>query len=124
MKARWEALFKGPLSEHTTPQGLKDGVLLVVVDSPAWIQQLNYLKPDIISKLAGFGIRDLKFRLGTVRKKQSCTVAPSRYIRGPSEEERAMMEELTKGIDNPELSESIRRAAFKSLSSRNSERPD
>jgi len=69
IETEWRTIFSEPLSLHTWPSDLKDGELLINVDTPAWLQQLKFLQPMIIQKLSAYQIRSVRLRLGKVRKK-------------------------------------------------------
>jgi hypothetical protein len=112
LKAEWDTLFEGPLSQHTLPYRHAEGRLLVLVDSPVWIQQLSFLKAEMLRKLRGFGVKDLGFRLGAVVKR------PGRRAAAPpaaTEDDIALIDEVVSATTNPELKERIRRAMEKSL---------
>ncbi len=64
IKKKWEDIFGEPLSLHMYPSRLQRGELLINVDSPLWLQQLSFLKTQIIRNLAPFEIRDIRFRIG------------------------------------------------------------
>lgn len=107
LAARWDALFPGPVSLHTSPTTLKDGELLISVDSPAWLQEISFHRAAMAEKLKDSGVRQLRFRLGAVRK-------PARP--GPpgegrlSEEHRLLIEEVVSRVRDPELAGRIRGA--------------
>jgi predicted nucleic acid-binding Zn ribbon protein len=50
--ARWEELAGLGLGEHATPVRLRDGVLVVAVDQPAWATQLRLLGPQLLTRIA------------------------------------------------------------------------
>lgn len=56
------------INANSTPISLKREVLLVKVSSSPWVQQIQFMKSDIIDNInANFGtiiIKDIKFRLG------------------------------------------------------------
>jgi predicted nucleic acid-binding Zn ribbon protein len=113
LKSDWATLFSGPLSEHSSPQGLSGGRLLVVVDSQAWMQQLAFFKPQMLLKLRGRGIEELGFKLGRVPKKaRPRPPAPRRAL---TDSERSSVEGLVSGVKDPGLREQIRRAVEKTL---------
>jgi predicted nucleic acid-binding Zn ribbon protein len=114
LNAQWERLFKGLLSDHTRPCKFSEGRLLVLADSPVWIQQLNFLKSDMLEKLRGFGVKDIRYKLGAVRKRRDRPAAPSRPVTGPDS---AFIDGLLLDVRSPELKASIRRAVEKSLTS-------
>jgi hypothetical protein len=66
MQEEWRSLFNEPLSLHTYPVEIKDGELLINVDSPAWLGQLKFFKQDIIKKLSAFNITSVRFKHGRV----------------------------------------------------------
>lgn len=67
IRAEWEDLFAGPFSSHAYPSSLSDGILVINVESSAWLQQLNFLKGDILRKLKGFEVKEIRLRLGGAR---------------------------------------------------------
>lgn len=66
IKARWSGLFGRPLTLHSHPSGLHGGRLVINVDSPAWLQELSFLKDDMLGKLRPLGVNDIRFRLGRI----------------------------------------------------------
>lgn len=71
----WTKLVGERIASHTRPDTVSYRRLLVCVDSPAWMQQLTFLKDDIIKKINKvIGrqiIKDIKFRIGDVAKDAS-----------------------------------------------------
>lgn len=66
LNSRWPEVFGPPLGGHMFPVSLKGGELLINVDSPAWLNQINYLRSDILHKVKSFGVTELRFRIGRV----------------------------------------------------------
>ena len=52
--SKWAELVGPDIAAHAEPRSLRDGVLLVVVDQPAWAAQLRYLSADLVAKIAAF----------------------------------------------------------------------
>ena len=48
----WEEAVGPQVAAHAVPKSLRDGVLKVAVDDPAWTTQLRFLEADILSRLA------------------------------------------------------------------------
>ena len=48
----WESIVGPRIAEHATPLGVKKKRLAIAVESPAWSQQLTFLKRDILTKIA------------------------------------------------------------------------
>jgi predicted nucleic acid-binding Zn ribbon protein len=49
----WEDLVGPDVAAHATPRSLRDGVLTVVVDHPAWATSLRMLSADLLRRVAG-----------------------------------------------------------------------
>jgi len=73
LQREWATLFDEPLSLHIYPASLNNGVLVVNVDSPLWLQQLKFFKLAILKKFEGYRINTIDFRHGRTN--------PSRFKR-------------------------------------------
>ena len=66
--AKWEAVVGPTLAAHVRPRRLRRGILLVTVDSPAWMLEVQFLKQDLRQRLnAALGrpvVRDVFVVLG------------------------------------------------------------
>lgn len=64
----WEDLVGPAIAANARPAGLKDQLLLVDVASSVWMQQLQFLKAEMIARinagLPGAGIEKIRFRVG------------------------------------------------------------
>ncbi|MFP5297965.1 MAG: DUF721 domain-containing protein [Actinomycetota bacterium] len=47
---RWPEIVGDAIAEHAEPTSLRDGVLRVRTDSPAWAQELTYLARRVVSR--------------------------------------------------------------------------
>ena len=110
----WSEIFEKSIAPHMSPAALKEGELLLHVESPAWMQQLTYYKKDIIRKLASYAVTDVRFRLGRITKKIRRQEA-EKPMRALSEEEVLFAASVVADIRNEELKNSIRKAIEKSL---------
>jgi hypothetical protein len=110
----WQTLFDQPLSLHMSPSRLFEGDLLLSVDSPAWMQQLGFYKKEILKKLAGYGVRDLRFRIGRVSPKSS-QKDHSRKAAELTSEETLFISDVVSGVDDEALRDIIRKTIEKSL---------
>ena len=67
--AEWSATVGATIAAHAQPSQLRRGVLVVAVDGPDWMQELQYVKRDLVAKLnARLGttvVRDIYFVLAT-----------------------------------------------------------
>lgn len=64
----WESAVGGPIAENTRPAAFKGSILIIYVTSSTWMQQLQFLKKDLIEKVnAALGedlVEEIKFRIG------------------------------------------------------------
>lgn len=114
IRQSWHSLVGGHLADHTAPSHLNNGELLISVDSPMMMQHLRYLSRDVIAKLAPFGVRAIRFRLGTPQRRQARS-APQAVERALTEEDRDFLGRLAGEMPDDELRDAVTRAAEKSL---------
>ena len=109
----WEAAVGRRIASHAQPAAFRDGTLTLRVDSAPWMQQLNYLKRELIDKVnAELGeelVKELFMKGGRVAPlvEEKPKVAKRREL---SEEERSWIAEQAASVSDPEL-----RAVFVSL---------
>lgn len=113
---QWEKAVGAVIARHARPQTVRGRKLTLVVDSPAWMQQLSLLKPEIIGKInRGLGreaIQGITLKLGEVASSPASTEAtPIRA--GLDREERAMIETCLQEIHDPDIREAMRRVIEK-----------
>ena len=64
----WDSIVGEAIAKNARPAAFKEKLLLVHVTSPIWIQQLQFFKKDIITKLNHVLdkelIKDIKFKIG------------------------------------------------------------
>ncbi len=122
LKIRWDTLFNEPLSIHIWPVAMEDGVLVIHVDSPAWLQQIKFYKQDVLEKLKAHHIKDVRFRHGSVYRNTSAkrpSDASRKYTRAENKEltpsERTWMEETLSSLQNEDVKQALRNTIEKSL---------
>ena len=49
--AEWTATVGPTIAAHARPAQLRRGILVVTVDGPEWMQELQYVKRDLCTKL-------------------------------------------------------------------------
>jgi predicted nucleic acid-binding Zn ribbon protein len=49
--ARWEELVGREVAAHAEPRSLRDGVLVIAVDQPAWATQLRFLGAELLARV-------------------------------------------------------------------------
>jgi predicted nucleic acid-binding Zn ribbon protein len=66
----WDEVVGAAIAQNTRPEAIKGKLLLVNVSSAPWMQQLQFLKPELIEKLnqtLGKGlVEDIRFQIGQV----------------------------------------------------------
>jgi hypothetical protein len=67
----WDEVVGPQIAAHTRPLRIRDGILEVGVDQPTWMQQLQLLKPQILSKLNARlgdtgGLREIFLKRGSI----------------------------------------------------------
>lgn len=66
----WEEIVGEGIADNAVPAAFNNQVLIVHVSSSVWMQQLSFLKEEIIQKINdGFGkriLKDIQFKIGAV----------------------------------------------------------
>jgi hypothetical protein len=116
IKKIWYSLFKDPLSSHMSPYKLSEGEILLNVDSPVWLHELNYFKEDIIKTLSSYGVREVRFRLGRVSTKEKSEIhRQTSRDKTLTTEELSYIEKTTSQLSDGKLRETVKRAMKKAL---------
>ncbi|OHE57235.1 MAG: hypothetical protein A2Z47_09055 [Thermodesulfovibrio sp. RBG_19FT_COMBO_42_12] len=116
IKRNWHNLFNKPLSHHMSPSMLSRGEILLNVDSPVWLQELQYYKDDILKKMRSYGVKAVRFRIGRVSKMSEVRSQKSE-VRKPTHEEISYIEDTVSKIDDEALRETVRRTIEKAITS-------
>jgi Dna[CI] antecedent DciA-like protein len=120
MKRNWNTLFREPLSFHMSPAVSSGGELLIIVDSPVWLQELNFYKEYIVKKLNLYGVEAVRFRLGRVPASvRSIARSEGPRFKQLKAEEHSYIEEIISGIGDSELRGRVKKAMEKYLSNKN-----
>lgn len=114
--ALWDRTVGPAIARHAQPRTLRGRKLALVVDSPAWMQQLTLMKPEIIEKLnrelGRETIGDITMRLGEIplpdRSEQEAPIAAALTA-----DERQTIELFVHGITDGETREAMRRVIEK-----------
>lgn len=66
----WEKVADERVEKHTRASKIRNRILYVTTSSPAWAQELSFLKKEIMEKFnrlaGGEVIRDIKFKSGGI----------------------------------------------------------
>lgn len=127
LQREWSTLFGAPLSQHTCPVDLKEGELLINVDSPLWLQELKFFKGEMLKKLRPYAVRAVRFRHGSVyqARRRGTPSERTRMQQGGRPQPRlldaddlAWIAQTTAAIRDEELKAALARAMEKALSRR------
>lgn len=70
LEAAWEKAVGEPGTKHTKPIDIREGVLVVHVDSSSWLHKLTMEKAKILAQIRnelGEGpVKDIKLRMGEI----------------------------------------------------------
>lgn len=117
----WEKTVGEVIALHARPAMVRGKKLTLIVDSPAWMQQLSLLKPEIKKKLnrdlGREAILEITLKLGEVAPSTKTVDAlPSRV--SLDQDERGMIERNVQEVRDPDIRDAIRRVMEKDFLSR------
>ncbi len=121
--SEWDRMVGPAIGRHARPVALRGTKLTLVVDSPAWMQQLSLMKPEIREKLNdGLGresVREITLRLGeiTLPDAKSLPEGPGRAA-ALTREEQEKIERSVKDIGDDEVRGALQRVLEKDLRSK------
>lgn len=118
---QWEQSVGPVIAQHARPVSVRGKKLFLVVDSPAWMQQLSMMKPEIIEKVNGNlrkeAISDIKLDLGQVGRATAQRVEHA--VTGElTAEERVRIEETIAPIQDGDVRQAVRRIMEKDILSK------
>ena len=110
----WEQAVGNRIASHAVPAAFRDGTLTLTVDSAPWMQQLNYLKQELITKVNGElreeMVKEIYMKAGRVKAPAPPAAPWVQKRRQLSAEELAWITEQSDSVTDPEL-----RAVFERL---------
>jgi len=115
IRAGWPDIFEKPVSLHIFPVMLKEGELLINVDSPAWLQQLSFFKDKMADKLRGFGVKAIRLRLGRVVSAEKEKGRKQILHKPMTAGDRSYIEKTVSNVNEEELRNGIKKAMEKSF---------
>jgi hypothetical protein len=107
---QWPAIAGEPIASHTRPDQIKFKKLYLVAENSVWLQQLTFMKPELVGKInAAAGsdlVTDIILRVGSVKQSaRAPDAAPAEppMAAAPSPELLAEAEAKTAVVSDPEL---------------------
>lgn len=116
----WNAIVGNKISSHTHPLRIIRGVLTVIVDSPAWMQQLTFYKEDLINRISSevgkSMVSDIRFKVGKVEGKGNAVVR-TQDLRPKTDipDVESKVERYLDPIEDKEVRRVVRKAITKAL---------
>ena len=118
---RWGDLVGSRLAERTQPISLRGGLLTVVVASAAWLNELSFMRGEMvrqINQLIGHGtVKAVRLVAGRVRP--SPASPPIQELPGhvelPPDEVERIEREVKEQVSDPDLRDAIRQARLAQL---------
>lgn len=105
----WNETVGPQIAARTRPVRIREGILEVNVDQPAWMQQLQLMKPKILARLnqqlGKATIKDLYLKRGKVNVHPDKPVEPPPAWRMVklNDEEKRQVNELLKAVEDADL---------------------
>lgn len=111
----WKSAVGPQIAAKTRPTAIRSGVLTVTVANATWLQELNFLKTELITRInEALGeelVREIFLKAGTLKDETvPASPGPKRVMRPLSETELQKIAAATSGIQDPGLREAL--AAF------------
>ena len=118
----WEKAVGPQIASQSRPEHLRREILLVKVANSVWMQQLHFLKEEIIGKvntvLGKTSVKDIRFAIGQLPAAPDQANEPGFRTRlsGPlKERDKKMMDTCLDTLADQELKEIVRRVMTKEI---------
>ena len=124
LTAAWNNVVGDRIVAHTRPEKLQRDTLFVSVSDSVWMQQLHFLKQDILGKinqlLDGKAVKNIHFSLGDVPPPAAGNKPAPDDIRPLKARDRKMIEENAAAIADPELRDIVKKVMTREIARRRS----
>jgi hypothetical protein len=118
IRKAWSSVFTGPLPLHTYPLVLSGNELLIAVDSPVWLQELQFHREDILRRLSPYEVKAVRFRIGRVSTYAEPPVRSRKTgARSLTDKERSFIQEEASKVSDEDLKEQLKTTIEKSITS-------
>jgi hypothetical protein len=118
----WSQAVGSQIAGQTCPDRLKKNALFVKVSSPIWMQQLHFLKEDIIDKInRQMGealIKNILFSVGEISRTSRISQDPVSFFPASFSlkgRDKKMVEESIASVSDEELKEILKRIMIKDI---------
>lgn len=118
---KWGQMVGTVIARHAQPHLIRGKRLTLIVDSPAWMQQLSLLKQEIIEKvnknLGKDTIQSIILKLGEITS-QPVSQEKSSKSGSLSREDAAQIEACLQGIRDPDVRQALQKVMEKDFLNR------
>lgn len=101
----WDEAVGDRIASHAQPAAFRNGVLTVHVDSAPWLQQLTYLKKELLTKvneaLEEEQVKEIHLKTGQIMKPPQSPQKPETHPL--NDEEQALIKEQAGSVEDPDL---------------------
>ena len=118
----WSQAVGSQIAGQTAPDRLKKNALFVKVSSPIWMQQLHFLKEEIIDKInrqmGETFIKNIFFSVGEISRTSRINQDPVSFFPASfplKGRENKMVEECISSVSDQELKEILKRVMIKDI---------
>lgn len=115
----WDEVVGPQIAARARPNKIRGSVLEICVDQPAWMQQLQLMKPQILQKLnaqLGEGeIKEIFLKKGKVQPSAAAKAPPPPAWKSASLDlaEREQIDAILSGVEDQDLRKSLQRMLSK-----------
>ena len=114
----WKEIVGETIALQSQPRSLRNQILFVDVSHSTWIQQLQFLKPQLLEKLNAFlgksQIKDIRFKIGKISLPSVSSSPSPVWPKEPLDKGTlARMNDLLGKIEDKEMREGLRNILIK-----------
>jgi hypothetical protein len=125
LRKLWPQAVGDQIASKTQPDCFKNGILFVRTVSSVWVQQLHFMKREVLEKLNQLSgkqlVREIHFHVGyqlheeKEREKHNILSAPTKFLK---KRDREMIAQCTETLADRELAEILKRVMQLEISRR------
>jgi hypothetical protein len=117
----WTDIVGSSLAAHTSPAGWRGDTLVINVEHSTWMQELQFMKRDLIAKITGAcpktKLKDVRFQIGTIEGSiPHDDTGNTHALPALNQSEKEFARDTVRPVGDDETRESIRRLIEKDLS--------
>jgi predicted nucleic acid-binding Zn ribbon protein len=119
----WPKAVGEQIATQTKPESFRNGILFVKTVSSVWVQQLHFVKQDILDKLnelsGKHAIKEIRFMVGysPIKEKDDVSVSPAKKT-VLKKRDKEMINECTERLADRELASVLKRVMQREISRR------